>query len=884
MDVDAEEELIDYEEEEEDADQVMAVVDSAESSLIHPDIIDSEKSTDLAMGATTPAMAMVNEVDIPMGDEEGEDSGHGNGFIDGDGDAVIEDGDAVIEEAVVIDVDKTIEQPGATVTIAENGFNGAVDEDMRPGDENVLLTVTDGLRGEALADEKMVAAVGEEERGEQSLEKEIVEEIVETVESEETPASVDKREQEEEAAVSSAKTEGPSESIPAVDPSSGSEPSSSTHLKPLSESLVPPTGENPSQPELPTSTPVSTQDKDTPAPAASDWPPTPTEVAPVPSLVPTVQDLPPSVLAKHKEANVVTASEANSARAEAPRSPRMEEVRSVVGVGQEKEEECGVVGEDHIEGLKEVGDNQPDESRLEEEEGQVVEYEDGPTDRIEQDREEEAQEEEQQQQRDEGGNAADQTVYYEAEEGADAAHPHEEEEEAHEESTDVRVNATDFSSEQIVQDQGAQGSMSHWATDEAHYEQSNEDSDDETLEELHPIVLAIREDYHRALFAPIPEEFGYEYPQLSSGDKAGDVESLAKPPAPLLENMSEHLANAPLSELFLALRAELGGVWDEDRGNEMVLHEKDLGLRIGEDNKHTDVLSLADLVDLHQRCNCTEPMVIFLESEEGRFVTKFNAIQRILAAAEEHSEQGDGEREHADAKWEEEEEHYDEEQQANAANGEWEDEEEEYIVEDSGSAVGMEEPLADAAVEIQVEMDHTAENGVDSDQITGDEGVERELQLSPSTTPSVADLTSISPDDSEIPYIEETAEDENEPDQYGIEAPIRAADADSHQENDEKVNAEVEAEGNAIVDSVATPIIAAPVNLPESDKQNGTDGSASNGDSPMAAPARESLTAIHTVKRTLEDPEDEQPEEDGRNVKRRLSGPDTGVDDKKEAL
>lgn len=148
------------------------------------------------------------------------------------------------------------------------------------------------------------------------------------------------------------------------------------------------------------------------------------------------------------------------------------------------------------------------------------------------------------------------------------------------------------------------------------FDDEDEDADDSaTLDTLPPIVLVLDESDRRALFEPFD-------------DSSVEV---------LLPGMSDDLAQAPLSSLFAALRSTLE--WDQ--GDEAILHEHSLDLRVGEDNRHADDVTLADLADLHRRCNVDEPMVLHLTIETGRFISKVAAIKAVLDEAEARAADGE---------------------------------------------------------------------------------------------------------------------------------------------------------------------------------------------------------------------------------------------------
>jgi hypothetical protein len=93
-----------------------------------------------------------------------------------------------------------------------------------------------------------------------------------------------------------------------------------------------------------------------------------------------------------------------------------------------------------------------------------------------------------------------------------------------------------------------------------------------------PIIVEIVPGVVRPLFFPLAKELWSEIERsdVPEGDERSD------PERPLLPGLAVELFKAPLRDLFVALRAVLGEDWDESRGTEMILHEKALGLKIGE--------------------------------------------------------------------------------------------------------------------------------------------------------------------------------------------------------------------------------------------------------------------------------------------------------------
>lgn len=159
-------------------------------------------------------------------------------------------------------------------------------------------------------------------------------------------------------------------------------------------------------------------------------------------------------------------------------------------------------------------------------------------------------------------------------------------------------------------------------------EEQEQEQDEETGEpKFSPIVIEIISNALRPLFFPLSEHNAELCTRFTRPD-SDDWE--CEPYDPLLPGLADELYKAPLRDVFVALRARLGEEWDESRGTEMILHERNLGLKIGEDNKYTDTLSLHDLADLHSRCNCTDPLTLSIEYDSVRFIAKYNAIKKVL--------------------------------------------------------------------------------------------------------------------------------------------------------------------------------------------------------------------------------------------------------------
>jgi hypothetical protein len=111
-------------------------------------------------------------------------------------------------------------------------------------------------------------------------------------------------------------------------------------------------------------------------------------------------------------------------------------------------------------------------------------------------------------------------------------------------------------------------------------EEQEQEQDEETGEpKFSPIVIEIISNALRPLFFPLSEHNAELCTRFTRPD-SDDWE--CEPYDPLLPGLADELYKAPLRDVFVALRARLGEEWDESRGTEMILHERNLGLKIGE--------------------------------------------------------------------------------------------------------------------------------------------------------------------------------------------------------------------------------------------------------------------------------------------------------------
>ncbi|CED84773.1 Uncharacterised protein family UPF0646 [Phaffia rhodozyma] len=134
-----------------------------------------------------------------------------------------------------------------------------------------------------------------------------------------------------------------------------------------------------------------------------------------------------------------------------------------------------------------------------------------------------------------------------------------------------------------------------------------------------------------SLFNPIPS---------SSSDHQDGIEALDTPALPVLLSSNSSLFEAPLLELFDALREEaafstdgrLLSIDDGGGNNEWLLAHEDekVGIVIGEDNVWASQTSLSDLARLHYECcDLPPPLRLVLRAGQPRFMLRFQKIQAI---------------------------------------------------------------------------------------------------------------------------------------------------------------------------------------------------------------------------------------------------------------
>ncbi|WVR05148.1 hypothetical protein IAU60_002160 [Kwoniella sp. DSM 27419] len=157
-------------------------------------------------------------------------------------------------------------------------------------------------------------------------------------------------------------------------------------------------------------------------------------------------------------------------------------------------------------------------------------------------------------------------------------------------------------------------------TDEEYYDEEEEDEHDYPIDahSLPPIIVHLPEAGARALFTP------YE----------SDPDTLAV----WLKDRHEELAEASLADVWAAIRAEC----DKDglsKNGALVISEKQMELRMHEDDINLRSITFLELIVLHHDCGLPKPVQLYLTWKDSRFITRFNAIQHeVNAMKEQHSE------------------------------------------------------------------------------------------------------------------------------------------------------------------------------------------------------------------------------------------------------
>ncbi|KAJ9110627.1 hypothetical protein QFC19_001456 [Naganishia cerealis] len=275
--------------------------------------------------------------------------------------------------------------------------------------------------------------------------------------------------------------------------------------------------------------------------------------------------------------------------------------------------------------------------------------------------------------------------------------------------------------------------------------------------DLPPIVIVIDSTRHQPLFSPLPA--GVEYPFPVPASESGDQQRREwDTSSPILPDLQAELADAPMSELFMALRVSLGEDFAEERGKELVIYQEELGLKVGEDNKHAEQVTLNDIIRLHTGCGCPQPVVFHLEHDSQRFIARYEAIRKILADAREDGEEeedevaddDEGETVYIDA--------YDEEG------------------EDDESAYEDYEQHHEEAEEDELAQDATTEEPVDTSKLNGGVQVVREVTEEILEYEEDEGTISASHDSSGETTVTAPKAADTDTDQFGVDAAIRVAE------------------------------------------------------------------------------------------------------------
>ncbi|KAJ9118765.1 hypothetical protein QFC22_003986 [Naganishia vaughanmartiniae] len=307
---------------------------------------------------------------------------------------------------------------------------------------------------------------------------------------------------------------------------------------------------------------------------------------------------------------------------------------------------------------------------------------------------------------------------------------------------------------------------------------------------LPPIIVVVSNTRHQPLFAPLPAGIEYAFPSADS-DESGKATSVGwDTSSPILPDLQTDLADAPICELFVALRISLGEEFAETRGKELIIYQEELGLKVGEvstaffsrfsirgwltscsclvqDNKHAEEVTLNDIIRLHTGCGCPQPVVFHLEHDSQRFISRYKAIRKILADAREDDaeaeevldgEDGEGETVYIDAYDEDEED--DELAYEDLADHEHHEEEEDELAQDTTAdetpdagrlGAGAVQPVREVTEEI---LEYEEDEGTASAHLE-----------------TVTKIVT--------PVVGRETEAETETDQFGVDAAIRAAEQEA---------------------------------------------------------------------------------------------------------
>ncbi|KAK4689745.1 hypothetical protein P7C73_g348, partial [Tremellales sp. Uapishka_1] len=185
-----------------------------------------------------------------------------------------------------------------------------------------------------------------------------------------------------------------------------------------------------------------------------------------------------------------------------------------------------------------------------------------------------------------------------------------------------------------------------------------------------------------------------------------------------LEGKEEELAEATLADVWTALKDQMtkdGLV----KNGEMVITEKQMSLRMGEDDVNLQSITFLELIRLHQECDLPEPVQLYISFEPNRFITRFIAIRKELeiqaaqdadGSSDEHTAKEavvhvDGEPSNAEGDEGDGGEHEDEYEEGDGEAQEEYDVEEDQV-EDDGQPIADEQATDTANAEVEEPVRH----------------------------------------------------------------------------------------------------------------------------------------------------------------------------------
>lgn len=337
------------------------------------------------------------------------------------------------------------------------------------------------------------------------------------------------------------------------------------------------------------------------APVVTEWPPAPTSIPAVPSRLPEAS-LIPSLL-QHEEGKIMR-SEINSVAAEPPASPS-KTLLSVNALASRPPsppvaagppiEEPATTDKTSIDAVPDVVDAAVDETKDKATEAALVIPADIETGTI-------AAESGKSQDFSEGKTAdivsndgprreSNEVLVTKTEASAESNSTDALTKDAVEEHDQTLMHVHEHTQSNVEdQPEGEQ----HGADHDEHDHHAGDYNEHTGEQDYPPIVIEIVPGVVRPLFFPLAKELWSEIERsdVPEGDEKSD------PERPLLPGLAVELFKAPLRDLFVALRAVLGEDWDESRGTEMILHEKALGLKIGEVSSLHKAISICQSLTL----------------------------------------------------------------------------------------------------------------------------------------------------------------------------------------------------------------------------------------------------------------------------------------------